>query len=43
MVLGYYCFGFFLSSWHYSADGMDLLYLIVQKYEIVEWERVEKS
>jgi hypothetical protein len=43
LVLGCYCFSFFLSSWNYSADGLDFPYSIVQKYEPVEWERVEQS
>jgi hypothetical protein len=43
LVLGYYCFSFFLSFWHYSTDGPDFPYSTVQKYEIVEWERVEQS
>jgi hypothetical protein len=43
LVPGYYCFSFFLSSWHYSTDGMDFPYSTVQKYEVVEWERDEQS
>jgi hypothetical protein len=43
LVLGCYYFIFFLSSWHYSNDGMDFPYLNVQNHEPVEWERVEQS
>jgi hypothetical protein len=43
LVLGYYCFGFSLYFWHYSADGSDWLYSVVQNFEISEWERDEKS
>jgi hypothetical protein len=43
LVLGFYCFNFSLSSWHYLVNGLDFLYSIVQKSEAVEWEMVEKS
>jgi hypothetical protein len=43
LVLGCYCFDFSLSYWNYSTDGLDFTYSIVQKSEIVEWERVEQS
>jgi hypothetical protein len=43
LVPGYYCFSFSLSSWHYSADGMDFTHSTVQNPESVEWERVEQN
>jgi hypothetical protein len=43
LILGYYCFSFFLSCWHYSTDEMDFPYSTIQKYEVVEWERAEQS
>jgi hypothetical protein len=43
LVLDYYCFIFFLSFWHYSTDGLDFPYSVVQNFDIVEWERAEQS
>jgi hypothetical protein len=43
LVLDYYCFSFFLSFWHYSTDGLDFPYSVVQNFDIVEWERAEQN
>jgi hypothetical protein len=34
---------FFLSFWHYSTDGSDFSYSVVQNFDIAEWERDEQS
>jgi hypothetical protein len=43
LVPSCYCFGFFLSSWNYSTNGMDFPYSITQKHELVEWEKDEQN
>jgi len=43
LVLGCYCFSFFLYSWHYLVVEMDLSYSTFQKNEVIEWERDEQS
>jgi hypothetical protein len=43
LALGYYCFSFFLSFWHYSTDGSGWPYSVVQNFDIAEWERAEQN
>jgi hypothetical protein len=42
LVLDYYCFSFFLSFWHYSTDGMDFPYSVVQNFELLNGRGLNK-
>jgi hypothetical protein len=42
LVPGFYCFSFFLYSWHYSVDESYFPYSTIQKHEPVEWEMDEQ-